>query len=139
LGVARDLAAQHRAKLSAFEAVSLSSYFFSGPVTYPDDMLEEMVTSAKERFAAIPDVEPHAAYGLPAVELALFSASVDLLVIGSRSYGPFGRLVHGSTAQQLTRRAGCPLLVLTRATRKADASLASKNAPEPHTVGASVS
>ena len=139
LGVARDIAAQHHAKLSAFEAVSLPSYLVSGPVEYREDMIEEMVDSAKERVAAIQGVEPHAAYGLPAVELALFSASVDLLVIGSRSYGPLGRLVHGSTAQQLATRASCPLLVLTRAARKADASLASEDAPELHTAGAPAS
>jgi nucleotide-binding universal stress UspA family protein len=69
--------------------------------------------------AQLEGVEPHAAYGQPAEELTLYSASLDLLVIGSRSYGPIGRLVHGSTAQHLARTARCPLLVLTRAARKA--------------------
>ena len=46
--------------------------------------------------------------------------SLDLLVVGSRGYGPLSRLVHGSTSQQLARSARCPLLVLTRATRLAD-------------------
>jgi hypothetical protein len=36
-------------------------------------------------------------------------------VVGSRGYGPVGRLVHGSTSQRLARAAHCPLLVLTRA------------------------
>lgn len=135
LGVARDIAAQRHAKLSAFEAVSMPSYSYSGPIEYHEDMTEEMVQRAQERVAAVQDVEPHAAYGVPAVELALFSASVDLLVIGSRSYGPLGRLVHGSTTQQLARRAACPLLVLTRAARRADASRASANAREMHAAG----
>ena len=59
-------------------------------------------------------VEPHAGHGEPAEELALYSRSVDLLVIGSRGYGPIGRVVHGSTAEKLARTARCPLLVLTR-------------------------
>ncbi|HUA71417.1 MAG TPA: universal stress protein, partial [Solirubrobacteraceae bacterium] len=47
-------------------------------------------------------------------ELTLYSASLDLLVIGSRGYGPLGRLVYGGVAQRLARTARCPLLVLTR-------------------------
>jgi hypothetical protein len=45
----------------------------------------------------------------------MFSASVDLLVVGSRGYGPLGRLVHGSTSNELARVSCCPLLVLPRA------------------------
>ncbi len=124
LGVAREIAARHNARVSAFEAVSLPSYFFSGGFEYRADLIEQMVSSAKERVTALEGVEPHAAYGVPAEELALFSASVDLLVIGSRSYGPVGRLIHGSTAQALVRRAASPLLVLTRAARTADPAFA---------------
>jgi hypothetical protein len=40
---------------------------------------------------------------------------VDLLVVGSRGYGPLGRLIHGSTSLQLARSARCPLLVLPKA------------------------
>ena len=65
--------------------------------------------------AALGGVEPHAVYGQPAEELALYSASLDLLVVGARGYGPLGRLIHGSTSQQLAHTARCPLLVLTRA------------------------
>jgi Universal stress protein family len=47
----------------------------------------------------------------------MYSASLDLLVVGSRAYGPIGRLMHGSTSRQLARTARCPLLVLTRGAR----------------------
>ena len=67
-----------------------------------------------ELIAALGDIEAHAAYGDPAEELTLYSASLDLLVLGSRGYGPLGRLVHGSTAHQLANTARCPLLVLAR-------------------------
>ena len=43
--------------------------------------------------------------------------SLDLLIVGSRGYGPIGRLIHGSTSQQLAHTARCPLLVLTRTAR----------------------
>jgi len=39
---------------------------------------------------------------------------VDLLVVGSRSYGPVKRLVVGSTSNYLERHARCALLVLPR-------------------------
>jgi nucleotide-binding universal stress UspA family protein len=119
LELARRLASEHGAKLSAFEAVSLPTYAFLGGAAPVDVPIEEMVMDARERVAALDGVEPHAAYGDPAEELALYSASLDLLIVGSRDYGPIGRLVHGSTSRQLARSARCPLLVLTRAARNA--------------------
>jgi len=70
------------------------------------------------------------AYGVPAEELALYSASLDLSVVGSRGYGPIGRLVHGSTSQKLARTARCPLLVLPRWTAAAGTSDALENGHE---------
>jgi nucleotide-binding universal stress UspA family protein len=129
LEVARELAAHHGAKLSAFEAVVFaSSYAFPAPGPLGDE-IESQVRRARERIAAHEGVEPHAAYGLPSEELALYSASLDLLVIGSRGYGPIGRLVHGSVAHQLARSARCPLLVLTRAARKTDRPTADEAEP----------
>jgi nucleotide-binding universal stress UspA family protein len=116
LSVARMLADASSAKLSALEAVSLPSDAFVGPGAVdntPGCLLED----ARGRIAALGDVEPHAAYGQPAEELALYSASLDLLIVGSRGYGPIGRLIHGSTSQQLAHSARCPLLVLTRTVR----------------------
>jgi nucleotide-binding universal stress UspA family protein len=135
LSVARKLAAQHGAKLSAFEAVSLPTYAFLGGPAPVDGALEDLVDDARERIAALGGVEPHAAYGVPAEELALYSASTDLLIVGSRDYGPIGRVVHGSTSRQLARSARCPLLVLTRAARNADMPEASDNAHEASVPG----
>ena len=121
LEVARKLAARHGAKLSAFEAVSLpAAYVFAGAAAPLGEAIPGLVKEARERVAALDGVEPHAAYGHPAEELALYSASLDLLIVGSRDYGPIGRLVHGSTSRQLARSARCPLLVLTRAARNAE-------------------
>ena len=54
-------------------------------------------------------------YGLAGEELAAFGEHVDLLVVGSRGYGPVRRLVLGSTSEYLERHARCSLLVLPRA------------------------
>jgi nucleotide-binding universal stress UspA family protein len=110
LAVARELAKALGAKVSAFEAVLLP---FEGRGT--GEAIGELVDAARQRIAALDDVEPHAAYGAAAEELALYGASVDLLIVGSRGYGPIGRLMHGSTSQQLAHTARCPLLVLARA------------------------
>jgi nucleotide-binding universal stress UspA family protein len=118
LAVARALAGEHHAKLSAFEAVSVPTFIAHGRSAADGTTIENLVEQAREQIATLDDVEPHAAYGNPAEELALYGASLDLLVIGSRGYGPLGRLVHGSTAQHLARSARCPLLVLTRGARE---------------------
>lgn len=122
LSIARQIAAACGAKLSAFQAVSLPTYAYMGGAALLLDDLDSRVDSARDRIAALGDVEPHAAYGRPVEELALYSASLDLLIVGSRSYGPIGRLIHGSTSSQLAATARRPLLVLTRADRKASAA-----------------
>jgi nucleotide-binding universal stress UspA family protein len=110
--VARELARQSGARLSAFEAVPRVPYsVVSGPAA---ELPDRMVKDALEQIAALGGIEAHAAYGNPVEELAVYSASLDLLVVGSRGYGPLGRLIHGSTSQHLARVARCPLLVLTR-------------------------
>ncbi|MGZ6673649.1 MAG: universal stress protein, partial [Solirubrobacteraceae bacterium] len=52
--------------------------------------------------------------GDPASELAYAANDLDLLVTGSRGYGPVRRLVLGSTSTRLVHEAPCPVLVLTR-------------------------
>jgi nucleotide-binding universal stress UspA family protein len=121
LEVGRGLAAERGAKLSAFEAVSLPSYMLIGGLVAVDAATESYVEDARKRIAEFGHVEAQVEYGNTVEELTVYSASLDLLVVGSRGYGPFGRVVHGSTSQALTRTARCPLLVLTRAARAADA------------------
>ena len=116
LEVARELAARHGARVSVFEAVSLEAGYVDA--RHPDQpALEEHVQQAYERLGKLEGVEPHAAYGDAAEELALFGASVDLLIVGSRGFGPLGRLIHGSTSAKLAKTARCPLMVLPRAAR----------------------
>jgi nucleotide-binding universal stress UspA family protein len=49
--------------------------------------------------------------GRPADALAVASAGMDLLVCGSRGYGPVRTLMLGSTSHALVRKAACPVLV----------------------------
>jgi nucleotide-binding universal stress UspA family protein len=52
--------------------------------------------------------------GGAANELAYAGNDLDLLVTGSRGYGPARRLMLGSTSARLVREAPCPVLVLAR-------------------------
>jgi nucleotide-binding universal stress UspA family protein len=123
LELARVVAAEHHARLSAFQAVSTPAYLslaYLGTAAPVEAVsIPHAVEDARNRIAALGDVEAHAAYGDPVEELTLYSASLDLLVVGSRGYGPLGRLVYGGVAQRLARTARCPLLVLTRSARSA--------------------
>lgn len=119
LEVARRLAAAHHAELSASTAMTVPlPTIGSGPLPL-SDVIEPLLHNARERIAELGGVEPLAGYGPPVEVLANYSGSVDLLVVGSRSYGPIGRLVHGSTSDELARTARCALLVLPRSARNA--------------------
>ena len=60
LALARILATEVGAKLSAFEAVSLPRYLFTGGPAPIDESIEELVDEARERIAALGGVEPRA-------------------------------------------------------------------------------
>jgi hypothetical protein len=53
-------------------------------------------------------------YGLTGEELAAFGDELDVLVVGSRGYGPVKRLMLGSTSEYLERHARCSLVVIPR-------------------------
>jgi nucleotide-binding universal stress UspA family protein len=120
LAVARELATELGAKVSAFQAIEIPAHLLGGPGP-ADEQIDRLLAIVRGRITDL-GCEPHAAYGHPAEELALYGASVDLLVVGSRGYGPVGRLMHGSTSQRLAQTARCPLLVLTRAAGSANGS-----------------
>jgi nucleotide-binding universal stress UspA family protein len=116
LNLARRLAGELDATVAALEVVSFPAYLIRRPAPREDTSIEEAIGYARDRVASIDDVEPHAAYGHAPEELARWGDMLDLLVVGSRGYGPLGRLIHGSTSRALADNAHCPLLVLTRST-----------------------
>jgi nucleotide-binding universal stress UspA family protein len=52
--------------------------------------------------------------GDPVISLAEASADVDLLICGSRAYGPLGAVLLGAVSRPLLHRAACPLLIVPR-------------------------
>lgn len=115
LAVARELAAPTKAKVHALEVVSLPPVAYGGLMSPPiGEFINGMVKEASERMKELADVEGRAVYGLAGEELARFGDELDILVVGSRGYGPVRRLVSGSTSNYLERHARCSLLVLPR-------------------------
>jgi nucleotide-binding universal stress UspA family protein len=113
LALARRLAARHDARIRALTVISPSS----GPTYWaPLAMVDAggAIAAAEDRLALLEGVEGRVASGVPGEELAAFGGEVDLLIVGSRGYGPVRRLMLGSTSQHLTHSGRCPLLVLPR-------------------------
>ncbi len=130
LAMARTLAAPTRAEIHALDVVSIPTVVYTGIIPPAiGDSIDVMLQEATSRMSKLVDVEGRAVYGLAGEELAAFGDQVDLLVVGSRSYGPVKRLVLGSTSDYLQRHARCSLLVLPRvATNPGEDSTASTQA-----------
>lgn len=52
--------------------------------------------------------------GDPAEQLAAHSAELDLLIMGSRGYGPLHAVLAGGVSGRVTREARCPVIVVPR-------------------------
>jgi nucleotide-binding universal stress UspA family protein len=117
LAQAKEIAQQSAASVEALEVVSIPSYAFTGLIAPAiGDGIDLMIAEASKRMSQLQGVEGRAVYGVAGEELAAFGEDVDLLVVGSRGYGPVRRLVLGSTSDYLERHARCSLLVLPRMT-----------------------
>lgn len=77
----------------------------------PDKVIREGVNSVDRALAA----EPTRLDGDPAVELLrACEEGVDLLVLGSRGYGPLTRVLLGSVSRKVIGNAPCPVLAVRR-------------------------
>jgi nucleotide-binding universal stress UspA family protein len=116
LTTARELAPRLHGTVRALSVVSLQSIPYGEPIAHNwPDGAKRLMNQRRRELDALADVEGDITYGDPTEELVTFGDLVDLLVVGSRGYGPRGRLLQGSTSNQLGRRVRCPLLVLPRA------------------------
>jgi len=95
------------------------------------DEYKPLIAEAQARIDQLPGVTGTVVFGLAGEELASFGENVDVLVVGSRSYGPLRRLVVGSTSEYLERKARCSLLVLPRGSARTEAADASAEAASP--------
>jgi nucleotide-binding universal stress UspA family protein len=115
LETAREIAEADGSELHALVVVdTITPFSYGALVPGTGEVSDEILRETDRRVAELPGVSGRAVYGIPGEELAIFSGEVDLLVVGSRSYGPVRRLMFGSTSRYLERHARCPLLVLPR-------------------------
>jgi nucleotide-binding universal stress UspA family protein len=132
LTVARALAARHGTKIKALRVVSLQNVREEKPIPadWPE-AVDRLLDRRSRRLNELGDVDGAAAYGGPREELARFGKGLDLLIVGSRGYGPIGRLFHGSVSSYLVNHAPCPLLVLPRTATSDGESDAQEQEAEP--------
>jgi nucleotide-binding universal stress UspA family protein len=64
----------------------------------------------------------------PVEALEQFSHDVDLLVCGSRGYGPLGSVLLGGVSRRLIHRAACPVIVVPRGSERVFEDLAGAHA-----------
>ena len=104
--------------LGVFEEMSRTAGGFYGYSVAPalardgwHELLEEAAVSVDSSLRPLPLLVS----GDPAGELARASASIDVLVMGSRARGAVGRVVRGSVSSRVARAGVSPVLVVPRA------------------------
>ena len=123
LATAIGLAARCHADITVLAVADYPHYGYAssfqvlttGEVTDPER--EEMRRQLELAAARIPAGLLHQTQlliGKAGQELADISGDFDLMIVGSRTYGPLRRTLLGSTTCRLMRAAACPILVLPR-------------------------
>ena len=88
-----------------------------GEVSYHEDYEKQQREGLDEAVAALP-AEVHAETvfiaGPSGPELAAQTEHVDLMVVGSRGYGPRAAVMLGGVTHTVIRKAHCPVIVLPR-------------------------
>lgn len=97
----------------------LASYAFSAPLMAQaqDEIKAEVAERAEHAATDLSDgvpVHTRTISGIPAEVLIERTNELDLLVLGSRAYGPLRHALLGSVSAMVMRRAHCPVLVLPR-------------------------
>jgi nucleotide-binding universal stress UspA family protein len=124
LTLARSLAAAAGARLTAVSVVDDRLPATMAPAGMAVELAQwdELVGTHREQTERLlaelaermPALETELRVGEPAEELAAAAGGADLLVVGSRRWGPFARLVVGSTGEELVREAPCSLMLVPR-------------------------
>ncbi len=114
LAAARELASRTGARIKVLRIVTQPTYLFTGILPPAGIGVDELVKAAEAEMGTLEDVETKVQYGAIDVGLEQFSNEVDLLIVGSRAYGPAMRLIAGSTSRFLLGHSRAPLLVLPR-------------------------
>jgi nucleotide-binding universal stress UspA family protein len=123
LTAAVSLARSQGARLRLIEVVDTTwlgtPALMQGPGQFADprELEARARTWLSGKVAGLPDdvaAEPLVLVGQPEPQLAEQSQHADLVVVGSRGYGPHRAVLLGSVSGRLVRNAACPVLVVPR-------------------------
>lgn len=128
LQIAQRLAIEHAAVLTLYtvwETPSMPVVAVAGSATYLEQATSDARRWAEElladTLAQLPGTTAaHLLHGRPSVELEKVADQHDLLIVGSRSWGPIRCVALGSTSYWLVHHAPCPVLVVPRPDDPAD-------------------
>jgi nucleotide-binding universal stress UspA family protein len=119
LALAREVAGENRSKIAALSVISLPTYSYGAMVAIDwNQIMDDLEREARARLDGLADVQGRVVRGVATEALAEFGEEVDLLVVGSRGYGPARRMLFGSTSGYLapprvhcSSSAGAPKLI----------------------------
>lgn len=134
LGVAEELAGEASASLRVIRVFEPTSYLYPTELAggYADfraearKMAQDGLTRRMEHIPASVDAQSDFHEGLADHDLVELSETVDLMVLGSRGYGPLKAVLLGGVSGKVVREAGCPVIVVPNGIRE----------PAPAVVGA---
>jgi nucleotide-binding universal stress UspA family protein len=130
--------------ISVVDLGGLAYGYGYGYAEYLDNARELARSDIAEAQATLGDreVETEIREGAPITEISAASETLDLLYVGSRTYGPAKRVLLGSVSAQLVEEAACPVIVTPRGSRSAvadaDGETARNRSVEPFMSGALV-
>jgi nucleotide-binding universal stress UspA family protein len=123
VAAATDLARAFGASLELVAVVDAASFatpaLMGGPsaVTMRQDIehhVQESLDAMITDVAADVDATGVRLVGIPAEEIAERTAGLDLVVTGSRGYGPLRAVLTGGVSGRVLRSAQCPVLIVPR-------------------------
>jgi len=134
LGMAKRLAAACDATLALVGVVPGATPIVWAPYVHQPDwdaIAREDRARLERELAEVADgAGTEVRSGDPVEQLAAVSEQADLLVLGSRGYGPVRRVLLGATAHRVVRHAACPVLVVPRTSSPSTAGVAEEAAGE---------
>ena len=121
LELAKDIVRLLDGTLEVVDVVAPASPFpvYPGAMVLPEAMEDVEEAVRAELDDAVAATGELSAVGVlptgdPAEQLVLRSESLDMLVMGSRAYGPVRRVLLGTVAGRVVREAFCPVVVVPR-------------------------
>lgn len=115
LALAREVGEERHSKIAALSVVNIPTYSYGAMAAIDwSEVTSDLERGARARLDSLEGVQGRVVRAVTTEALAEFGEEVDLLVVGSRGYGPMRRMLFGSTSDYLARNVSCPLLVLRR-------------------------